>query len=272
MFSTQAWAVSIAVILALGALVVARHQPRVVGEGSVWTTEAIVEPSLERRFASQQIQGETLTAQDLPLVTLRSAEVPPLTEQSGAAQTNPANVAGESILSSIVAALPHGTLTLDSPPQAEKRSSYQQNLYDYGNAAGRIIEAYQAEYQARQVPIMRDFYADRQNLEKQAAVQKMAKALEEVGDSLRALDSVPSGTLITHQKLARDYVSVGQNLATLSRSATDQSLLESISTYNTSVESLIKDYVALADMFSLAQVTFSNDDPGRVFVFTSASL
>lgn len=155
-------------------------------------------------------------------------------------------------------------------PQKETRSAFQNELYKYGNDAGEFLQALDDSYGTRQVIIMRDFYADRHNEVKQKEVQRLAQALTETGENLAQLAGVPAAVRTHNTHLSDDYKSIGSALSKIPAAKTDEDLLTAITTYNTAAEAFITSYVSLVEYFSLSQVVFTEDDPGKMFMFSGS--
>lgn len=174
-------------------------------------------------------------------------------------------------LDEVYALIPKGLTSIDSSAP-QKRSAVQEALYDYGNDVGRAIESYDSQYGARQANIMRDFYEDSTNADKQAAVVALAGALSQVGDDLDAMsDRIPSSMAALNAKLARGYQTIGKNLAAIPAAKGDAALLSAISAYDDSVDAFSKTFISIATTLSAAGVVFSTGDPGREFTFSQST-
>jgi hypothetical protein len=107
--------------------------------------------------------------------------------------------------------MPSGLLSITGTA-APKRSTTQQALYDYGNEIGGIIASYDAQYAQTQANIMTDYYADRVNAEKAAAVTKLGQALAQVGTDIGDLgDQAPASMSLLNTRIA--YVTTDACLA-----------------------------------------------------------
>lgn len=163
--------------------------------------------------------------------------------------------------------IPQGLISTSSPKK--RLSAEQQAVFEYGNEAGSHIQSFEERY--RSAPqILKDQFEDREDPEKNAALLSLARALEEVGYQLGAMEP-PSGINNAHQKVAQSYKEMGKTLALVPATKSDQALLDAILSYNAVVEAYVKNYVALATLISAYGVTFSADEAGSVFTFSNAS-
>ena len=172
---------------------------------------------------------------------------------------------------------------LVSTSTAQKpRTALQQTLYNYGNDVGSSIQAFEQQY-PNETQILIDQAQDRSNTSKADKVVSIAQALSVLGDNLSQMDagedtdgggnqSVPSQMKSAHAALAKSYSDIGTKLALIPKTQSDAAFIAAINTYNTSVETFTKNYVAMANLFVAYGVTFSPGDPGSLFTFTQATL
>ncbi len=147
----------------------------------------------------------------------------------------------------------------------------QESIYQYGNTVGSYIRSYEQQY-PDSAAILKDQFEDRANPEKALAVEELAGALESVGqDMLDTSGNVPQGFASAHAKLAQSYIEIGKNLALIPKATSDAEFLAAIETYNASADTFVKNYIALATLLSIYEVTFSSIDAGSVFTFSPAS-
>lgn len=198
--------------------------------------------------------------------TLRTASGPYIGSAADVARSAAA-APGTDILAEVASFMPSGLLSITGTA-APKRSTTQQALYDYGNEIGGIIASYDAQYAQTQANIMTDYYADRVNAEKAAAVTKLGQALAQVGTDIGDLgDQAPASMSLLNTRIARGYETIGARLAAIPAARGDAAFLQAINDYDTSVDDFTRDYISMASTFSLAGVTFSTSDPGSVFTF-----
>ncbi len=163
--------------------------------------------------------------------------------------------------------IPKGLISTSSP---SRRSAAQQALYNYGNEAGGAIQTF--EDMSRNSPqVLKNQFEDRRNPGKNAALLALAGGMRGVGRSLLSIEEVPSAVQAAHERLAQSYEEMGERLSKIPEAQTDEAMLQAMLSYNASVETFTKNFVALATLFSAYDVTFGSEDPGSVFTFTQSS-
>lgn len=155
--------------------------------------------------------------------------------------------------------------------QRPTRSPSLQAVYEYGNEVGAYVQSFDDQHPTA-VNILKDQAEDRADPQKVAAVEALARAMREVGRSLLAMDAVPAGMASAHEALAQSYIAIGTDLALVTKAQADPDFIRAMETYNGSVDTFIKNYVALATLFGAYGVNFGAGDAGSVFTFTAASL
>ena len=159
---------------------------------------------------------------------------------------------------------------LISTTTSRSRTEVQQALYNYGNEVGSSIETYESAH--RNSPqVLKDQFEDRRNPTKNAALLELASGMSRLADTMLALEEIPPQVQSTHEHLAEGYQEMGKRLSRIPEAKTDEEVLQSMLSYNASVEAFTKSYVALATLFSVYGVSFDSGDPGSVFVFTDGS-
>jgi hypothetical protein len=153
------------------------------------------------------------------------------------------------------------------PEVQTNTTATQSALYTYGNEAGSSVQTY-SDRHADQAIVLRRFVEDLGNSAKAEEVRFMAQDLATVGDELSRMDDVPAVARSSHNRVAAGYQQLGALLEAVSTARTDAELLEKITTYNAAADSFNYSLVALATIFSVSEVSFNENDPGRVFVFT----
>lgn len=160
--------------------------------------------------------------------------------------------------------------TTTSQLQQQQRTTLQVALYNYANEAASNIQTYEEIY--RSAPqILKNQFEDRNNPAKNDALRNVARGLSGVGNALLAMEEIPAQLKSAHERLGKSYQEMGANLSKIPDATTDQTLVDAMLTYNTSVEAYVKNYVALATLFAAHGVRFSADDPGSAFLFTNAN-
>lgn len=172
-------------------------------------------------------------------------------------------------LASAYAFIPRGLISTSTSNPT--RSTLQQELYEYGNDIGSTVESF--EQQHSDTPqILKGQIEDRGDTEKAAAVAGIGRDLEEVGNILTAMETVPSSVASAHNALAKSYIEIGKNLALIPKATGDANFIKAIQTYNASADTFAKNYILMVSLFGAHGVTFSGNDAGKVFTFTPTGL
>lgn len=145
----------------------------------------------------------------------------------------------------------------------------QRKLFDYGNETGSFIETY-ADLWGDQALLLRAFVEDRTD-QKAAVVSDLAFALTRLGKSLEDMEGMPNDVAGIHKRIATGYQKLGEKLEAVSKTRSDEELLSAITDYNAAADIFAKDFLAMVTLFSVAEVTFSQNEPGKVFVFSPTS-
>src|SRR3989338_8755071 len=162
--------------------------------------------------------------------------------------------------------IPTGLLSTSTPPGRE-RTPVQQALYNYANEAASNIQTYEEIY--RGAPqILKNQFEDRHDPAKNAALLGVANGLAGVGNALLSMEEIPSQAQTAHERLGKSYQGMGGKPSLIPDARGDQELIDAMLAYNATVETYVKNYVALATLLSTYGVAFSADDPGSVFTFT----
>ena len=148
----------------------------------------------------------------------------------------------------------------------------QRDLYNYGNEAGSSIELFSSIWAPVQANIHRSFVEDRSNAEKATSLKRLGDALVEVGLSLSYMEFIPIAMKTAHRDLATTYQEVGEKTILIADARTDDELLTAIEAYNVSADEFLRAYLSVSTVFNLNSVTFSDVDPGRMFVYTASGL
>ncbi len=163
--------------------------------------------------------------------------------------------------------IPQGLTTVSTAPK--KRSTLQQELFEYGNTVGSYIRGFEDSH-PNMLRTLKDAYEDRDNSAKTEAAAQIGTDYIRLGTELQYVDPVPESVKAVHDALVEAHKVVGRNLRVVARAKTDTEFLNAIDTYNTSVERYATQFVALAELFGATQVQFTSNDPGSVFTFTGA--
>ncbi len=167
--------------------------------------------------------------------------------------------------------IPSGLISASS--RQSGRTALQQSLFDYGNAVGSFIQEYDAQHR-NQVQVLSDASKDRQNTTKRVSLEYIGYDMQKIGERINGIDNVPSVVLSPHTTLSKAYIDMGKKLILMADALPerDPDLVKAILTYDSSVDTYTKDYVALALLFQTYGVTFASTDSGSVFTFSQSSL
>lgn len=179
-----------------------------------------------------------------------------------------AGTQGSSVASDAYAYIPTGLISTTAP---SKRTKLQQALYEYGNAVGSLVQAFEQDH-ADSTRVLTNYLQDRNDSAKGGAVAALGSALTALGGDLLAMEAIPSQVSDAHQALAQSYQEIGKKLSLTARAQGDTAFLAAINTYNDAAGVFIGRYVAIAQLFVAYGVSFSPNEPGNVFTFTNASL
>lgn len=164
--------------------------------------------------------------------------------------------------------IPQGLISTNV--QQKNMTAAQNALHMYGNDAGGAIQSFESIY--RDSPqILKDQFEDPEDSVKRARLLELAQGLVGVGDALLSIEDVPSSARSANKALAESYRAMGDALARIPDFTAEKELLEAMLAYNASVEAFVKNYVAIATLFSISGVSFKPDEAGSVFMFTSGS-
>ena len=183
----------------------------------------------------------------------------------GANPKGQATAQEEDSLLSAYAYIPRGLISTSTSDTT--RSTLQQELYEYGNDIGSTIESFEQQH-SNTPQILKGQVEDRTDPEKAAAVVRIGRDLEEMGDILAAMETVPSSIASAHNALSKSYIEIGKNLALIPKAANDTDFIKAIQTYNASADTFAKNYIQIVSLFGAHGVAFSANDAGKVFTFT----
>ncbi|HEY4519996.1 MAG TPA: hypothetical protein VJH33_03095 [Candidatus Paceibacterota bacterium] len=172
-----------------------------------------------------------------------------------------------SFIADVYALLPQG---LVSTTTAQRRTSIQQALYEYGNEVGGFIDSFDSAYQDQQVAILDDYHADPENPEKQEPMRLLAQSIAHIGLEMTRMEPefIPKTMSAPHALLAQRYQEAGRALEAIIGTKTDEELLARIEEYNATADALGLALVNLLILFESAGVGFASYDPGSVFTFS----
>jgi hypothetical protein len=146
------------------------------------------------------------------------------------------------------------------------RTSIQEDLHTYGNAAGAPIVQYFDVYE-EQATIIDAWLKDRSNTSKKDRFTSLCNGLRAISTGLAAVQQVPEAVRAPHTALIQHYKAVGDSLCTLQGATDDTTLYEGMVAYNAAADTLARSYQQLVSVFQVAEVKFSNGEAGSVFQF-----
>jgi len=177
----------------------------------------------------------------------------------------------------------------------------QKALYDYGNSAGALVQAFEQTH-TNATQVLKTFFDSRVDPSRAplppeiagtyarivasygtvipsvasaapgAQVQALANEYAQLGTLIGNVRNIPLEAGDANAKLAKGYADVAQGLSKLTQTENDTQLLDAINTYNASASAFIKNYVALVQLFSAYGVKFGANDPGAIFSFGATGL
>lgn len=210
---------------------------------------------------AQAVASDTTVTRDIEDIL---AAISPKEKASWTPETVPE---GTPSLMEAYSFIPKGLFQM--PSQDETRTELQQQLYDYGNELGSLVQDYESTHQ-NVSQIATDQLADRGNPEKAAALKRVGDDLILLGQRIERVENVPSIAAKTHAALGKGYQEVGAALKIVAEAVRDQELLDAVTAYNKTMDRQIPNYIAVVDLFTTHSVSFSPDDPGSAFSFTPA--
>jgi hypothetical protein len=151
------------------------------------------------------------------------------------------------------------------------RTSLQNQLYMYGNDVGDTITSFENSH-PDQPAILKNQMEQRDDPAAAAALRGLGDDLAHVGETLAAMDLVPTQARSAHAGLAAAYTDIGTKLAAVADAKGDDATYAAIVSYDKAADDFAKKYVALAQVFQAYDITFSPGDGGSLFVFPSGGL
>ena len=173
-----------------------------------------------------------------------------------------------SLLADAYSFIPNGLISTTTPQKT--LTNTQQTLYSYGNDIGSYIQSFEEQYLGAAATILKDQAEDRTDPQKAAAVEDLARAMQELGQTLLSIENVPPEIASAHAALAKSYIAIGTNLALVPKAKSDDDFLKAIETYNASADTFTSNYVSMTTFLGAHAVTFNPRDAGSVFTFTQA--
>ncbi|MDO8561969.1 MAG: hypothetical protein Q7S05_04045 [bacterium] len=171
--------------------------------------------------------------------------------------------------------IPRGLIstTLSKP---KDRTPEEEVLYEYGNAIGGEIQAFESTHK-NAAEILKGFFPESGgyafgNPGAVNATISLAGDYSRLGATIENMSSIPQEVQPFHAALAKSYSDVGSGLVLIAEATGESDMMKAIIAYDGSADMFIKNFVALAEFFSARGVTFSSSDPGNVFSFRAGGL
>lgn len=161
--------------------------------------------------------------------------------------------------------IPQGLVSAESG--TKKRTPEQEDLFDYGNAVGTLVKAYEDTHPGS-AQILKDHVEDRTNPDKIRALKILGTDMQQLGNELKDLPEIPASLAGPHRTYANAYFAAGANLLLIADTTTDEQFVDAITKYNAVVEKLSGQFQFLSAFFGTSEVTFSSSDPGKIFMFS----
>ena len=199
-----------------------------------------------------------------PLHVSTSTNNTPTSTPSKTPTASPQNPS-DPLLTLVYSMIPTGVA---APASSHPRTADQQALFTYGNEAGLAMMTFESTH-TDMADVLKIWLADRGNPSDIASVNSLADALSATGASLESLPSVPESIAPSNNALADSLKDAGTKLRAIvpAGQANDLALVSAIRSYNSAADTFTQDYVAIATILSVSNVTFSSSDTGSAFQF-----
>lgn len=277
----------VAVLIVAGAFVVENRSPvapsqtTVTWGGGLPISYQMLAPQSPQQVAQDLIQNENPAT--LALAPLASSSPQPpgsdsfnyaslfgeLNANTNPATSSTANNDASAAISEAYEFIPTG-LVATTTQTAQPMTADQKTFYDYGNDIGGEIQSFE-ELHTDQAQILKDQAEDRTDPTKAAALVSLGQSLASVGTYMQQMQDVPPQAQDLHNALAQSYLDIGAKLQMVAQAQSDADFVQAVETYDTSANTFVHNYAALAQFFSEQGVTFSQQDPGSVFSFSDTS-
>ncbi|HEV3245271.1 MAG TPA: hypothetical protein VG102_02860 [Candidatus Paceibacterota bacterium] len=165
--------------------------------------------------------------------------------------------------------IPTGLVATTAPPK-KPMTVDQQTLYDYGNEVGGEIQGVE-ELHTNESQVIKDQAEDRTDPVKAAAVTSLAQGFTSVGTFMQQMQDVPPAATALNSALAQSYLDIGAKLQLVAQAQSDTGFVQAVETYDSTANTFVRNYAALAQFFSANGVVFAPQDPGSVFSFTETN-
>lgn len=165
--------------------------------------------------------------------------------------------------------IPTGSISTSiSQTPAKTRTPEEKSYFDYGNAVGLEIRAFDNSHKET-TAILDAFFKDYKNQSKVAALLAVAHDYERLASDLSAIENVPKELSEEHSSLLLGYVAISRGLIQLTKEENDKEMADAVLAYDASAEEFIKKFISIAEFFSARGIKFSDSDPGVIFQFNN---
>lgn len=165
--------------------------------------------------------------------------------------------------------IPKGFISTSiSQTPAKTRTPEEKSYFDYGNAVGLEIQAFDNSHKET-MAILDTFFKDYNDRAKKDALLSIARDYERLVADLSAIKNVPAGLSEMHISLSEGYRAISNGLSQLTNAKSDQEMAKAVLAYNASADIFIKRFVVLADFFSSKGIRFASSDLGVIFQFSN---
>lgn len=190
-----------------------------------------------------------------------------LAELSGSIGTKTSPTSEGPDFSSLYSFIPQGFISTTAT--VPTRTDAQQALFEYGNTVGSYLRGFEDSHM-NMPTTLKNARADPGNSMKVEAAAQIGRDYKRLGEDLKAIANVPTSARSKHMAFAEAHILVGENLIRVVQTTSPDEFLTIIDTYNKSVETYTKEYIALATLFQSENVAFNAYDAGSVFTFNSS--
>jgi hypothetical protein len=161
-------------------------------------------------------------------------------------------------------------LVATTAPAKKPMTAGQQAIYDYGNSIGGEIQSFE-QLNPDEAQILKDQAEDRTDQAKSNALISLGKGFASIGTYMNQMQDVPTSVMPLHSALAQSYLDIGAKLQLVAQAQSDADFVQAIETYDTTANTFVRNYGAMAQFFQEQGIVFAPQDPGSVFSFTDTS-
>lgn len=163
--------------------------------------------------------------------------------------------------------VPRGLVSMSSLAPPEALTQEQKAMFDYGNALGALIQSFDDSHKDT-TAIMDAFFKDRGNQIRITPLLEVANDYERLAERISALGNVPPVLKDRHASFSLGYGGISKGLIGLTKTMGDKETADAVFEYNKSADFFIKNFVGLANFFTINGIKFSSGDSGSIFQFS----